>query len=499
MEERKVNSTINSSEKNISKEKTDGENIEVSIENDPLFNLINHHKKRLLEIKEWKNNFNNSTNASRSEIFIIDNEKNIKNKNLTNYVDQFEKEERKENVTNIENNIKSVKDFLKINSLDKSNINTENNDESSITINNNNNVVTNTNNENNFNDISYSILNEQLNKDLESKNNNMIETKKYVNTGINLKDEFKSVNIKIKDNISSINTNRTTNDKTNKADDNKTKLLEFKLEKKKIKIKNLKSNIELLTKENNNLKKYINDLEKKLETIDINKEINFTNKENIIKREQDMLNKINLLSQEILEKNEQIEKMKYMDKVKLKDIQSLNQRCRELELISNEINKEKIEKLVEENKNLKNKNNNTDKIMFTLNYFIKKIYNMIPSLQTQENFEGIKEPYELQKIFIEIENFINEFIIYDSNKKSSFYLEFEKNKAYNNQYFNNLDKEREIEELEAKINEINDQNINLLKEIQSKNNLKKIKCNNEDKSKVKKSRKPNTKNKKNTK
>ena len=499
MEERKVNSTINSSEKNIPKEKTDGENIEVSIETDPLFNLINHHKKRLLEIKEWKNNFNNSTSASRSEIFVVENEKNLKNKNLTNYIDKFEKEERKENVINVENNIKSVKDFLKINSLDKSNINTENNDEISITINNKNNIVTNTNNENNFNDISYSILNEPLNKDLESKNNNMIETKKHMKTGINLKNEFKSVNIKIKDNISSINTNRTTNDRTNKADDNKTKLLEFKLEKKKIKIKNLKSNIELLTKENNNLKKYINELEKKLEEIDLNKEINFANKENIIKREQDMLNKINLLSQEILEKNEKIEKMKYMDKVKLKDIQSLNQRCRELELISNEINKEKIEKLMEENKNLKNKNNNTDKIMFTLNYFIKKIYNMIPSLQTQENFEGIKEPYELQKIFIEIENFINEFIIYDSNKKSSFYLEFEKNKAYNNQYFNNLDKEREIEELEAKINEINDQNINLLKEIQSKNNLKRIKSNNEDKSKVRKNRKLSIKNKKNTK
>jgi hypothetical protein len=126
---------------------------------------------------------------------------------------------------------------------------------------------------------------------------------------------------------------------------------------------------------------------------------------------------------------------------------------------------------------------------------------MIPSLQTQENFEGIKEPYELQKIFIEIENFINEFIIYDNNKKSSFYLEFEKNKAYNNQYFNNLDKEREREkeELEAKINEINQQNINLLKEIQSKNNLKRFKKNNEDKSKVKKSKKINIKNKKNTK
>ena len=493
-----INSTKNLSEKITSNEKADNESkiIEVSKESDPLFDLINHHKKRLLEIKKWQNNFNNSNNVTQSEIAVVENEKNNKNNNLINFINNIGKEESKEKITNIENNIKIVKDFLKVNSLNKSNMTTENNDESSININGN---ILNTNNDNNLNDISVSVLKESLNKDLDNKNNIIEEQKKYMSTKLNFKNKFKSENIKIKNNNSFSNTKRTINDYDNKGDDNRTKVLEFKLEKKKIKIKNLKSNIEILTKENNNLKKYINELEKRIEDIDINKENNFVNRENIIKREQDMLNKINLLSQEILEKNEQIEKMKYMDKIKIKDIQTLNQKCRELELISNEINKEKIEKLVEENKILKNKINNTDKVMFITNYFIKKIYNMIPCLQIKENFEGIKEPYELQKIFIEIENFINEFIIYDSNKKSSFYLEFEKNKTYNNQYFNNLDKEREKEELEAKINEINQQNINLLKEIQSKNNLKRIKKNNEDKSKVKKSKKINIKNKKNTK
>ena len=213
-----------------------------------------------------------------------------------------------------------------------------------------------------------------------------------------------------------------------------------------------------------------------------------------------MLFKINSLSQEILQKNEQIEKMKNLDQIKIKDIQMLNQKCRDLEIISNEIDKEKIEKLLEENKYLKNSINNTDKIMFIINYFVKKIYNIIPSLQKPENFNGIKEPYELQKFFIEIENFINEYIIYDSNKKSDFYIEFEKNKNYNNEYFKNIDKEKEKKELEAKINEINQQNINLLKEIKEKRIISnKLQKNFKNKSKGIKRNKINFKNKKNTK
>ena len=138
--------------------------------------------------------------------------------------------------------------------------------------------------------------------------------------------------------------------------------------------------------------------------------------------------------------------------------------------------------------------------MFIINYFVKKIYNIIPSLQKPENFNGIKEPYELQKFFIEIENFINEYIIYDSNKKSDFYIEFEKNKNYNNEYFKNIDKEKEKKELEAKINEINQQNINLLKEIKEKRIItNKLQKNFKDKSKGIKKNKINFKNKKNTK
>ena len=479
------NSSKNLSKKdNIEDRKvSDNKIIEQLNESEPLFELINQHKKRLLEIKDWKNNFNKSS-INNSEITLINNEKNVKDNNSNKKINNFSKEEEKkiEN-ENIENNIKLVKDFLKINSLTKSNImNTDNNEESTINI-------INTTNQNNINDNTSLMLKESPKNDKE-KNQSMM------NTGINFNSKLALENIKSKNNYNS----RTINSFSNRNNMNLIKSLEFKLEKKKIKIKNLESNIELLTKENQNMQKYIDELEKKLENIEINKDINLFNKENIIKREQDMLYKINTLSQEILQKNEQIEKMKNLDQIKIKDIQMLNQKCRDLEIISNEIDKEKIEKLLEENKYLKNSINNTDKIMFIINYFVKKIYNIIPSLQKPENFNGIKEPYELQKFFIEIENFINEYIIYDSNKKSDFYIEFEKNKNYNNEYFKNIDKEKEKKELEAKINEINQQNINLLKEIKEKRIISnKLQKNFKDKSKGIKRNKINFKNKKNTK
>ena len=491
-----INSTKKVFQINISNNRIDKEKeIEKLQDEDPLFDLINQHKKRLLEIKEWQNDFNYN-NIKPSKIDLCCNEKNTKNNNQKS---TKEKEKSLDN-ENTENNIKSLKDFLKLNSLNKSNINTENNEESSITINNiNYNNIINSNNENNLNEISYSILKESIKKEIENnKTMDIIEQKAY-NKEMDFKNKFLIENIRAINNNSLNNTKRTSNTITNKMNFNLEKSLEYKLEKKRIKIKNLKSNIDLLTKENQDLKQYINELEKKLENISDYHNNDFENQGNVIKREQDMLNKINLLSQEIIDKNELIEKMKNMDKIKIKDIQTLSQKCRDLEIIARENNNEKIEKLLEENNNLKNIINNTDKIMIITNYFVKKIYNLIPSLCTKENFESIKEPFELQKFFIEIENFISEFIIYNSNKRSTFFLEFERNKNYNNQTFINLDKEKEKEELQAKINEINQQNIILLKEIQAKKNRSENKKNSSYKSKGKKNLKLNIKGKKSSK
>ena len=452
------------SELNISSTEENNKD-EIEFESDPLFDLIKQHKKRLNEIKDWQNKFNNSN--------LVDTHKENRNKNIKEgVVDNKTKEEKKYNKENLKNTIKLVKDFLKINSLN-SNINTDNNEETSINYN-----IINTNNENNMNDISYSLIKETT-------KNNQIDKKDFINTGYNFKPKYKLENI---NSININNTKRTTNDITNRQNISEIKSIEYKLEKKRIKIRNLKSNIELLKKENQNLRKYIIELEQKVE----NNDNNTINQRNIINKEQELLNKIKILTQEIQEKNEQIEKIKNIDKIKIKDIQILNQKCRDSEIILNE-NKEKINILTEENKNLKNKINNIDKIMFTINYFTKKINNMIPCLCLKEDFDGIKEPSELQKFFIEIENFINEYIIYNSNKKSEFLIEFEKNKN-NNQFFKNIDKEREKEELQAKINEINQQNIILLKEIQEKKISNKIK-----KDKNNKNNKNNSKGKNNIK
>ena len=452
------------SELNISSTEENNKD-EIEFESDPLFDLIKQHKKRLNEIKDWQNKFNNSN--------LVDTHKENRNKNIKEgVVDNKTKEEKKYNKENLKNTIKLVKDFLKINSLN-SNINTDNNEETSINYN-----IINTNNENNMNDISYSLIKETT-------KNNQIDKKDFINTGYNFKPKYKLENI---NSININNTKRTTNDITNRQNISEIKSIEYKLEKKRIKIRNLKSNIELLKKENQNLRKYIIELEQKVE----NNDNNTINQRNIINKEQELLNKIKILTQEIQEKNEQIEKIKNIDKIKIKDIQILNQKCRDSEIILNE-NKEKINILTEENKNLKNKINNIDKIMFTINYFTKKINNMIPCLCLKEDFDGIKEPSELQKFFIEIENFINEYIIYNSNKKSEFLIGFEKNKN-NNQFFKNIDKEREKEELQAKINEINQQNIILLKEIQEKKISNKIK-----KDKNNKNNKNNSKGKNNIK
>ena len=98
---------------------------------------------------------------------------------------------------------------------------------------------------------------------------------------------------------------------------------------------------------------------------------------------------------------------------------------------------------------------------------------MIPSLYSNDFNRSINDSNELQKHLIRIENFISEYIVYDSNKKSKFYYDFEYNLKKNKISMNrDEDKDKEKEELEKKINEINEQNIFLLKQIQSQGKKK---------------------------
>ena len=439
--------------------------IEGMIKNDPLFDLIAQHKKKLKEIKEWQNNFTNN-NITQTEIATNDTVKLNKIPNFKNNIIISDINENK----NIEKNIKTAKDFLKLNSINKSNSLIENtNDDSSVNININKKNA----NENNSNDNSVS-----LSKDFDNNINNNIQ--KYMRTGMNFNNKLELEKIQDTENFNSNNTNNKKNtsstSRTNNDINNIIKSLEFKLEKKKIEIKKLESNIDILTKENQNLKRYIYDLESKIENYQLNNNTNLINQDNIIIREQEMFKKINSLTKEIQEKNSQIEKFKNLE-------QQLTEKYHQLELFSKE-NTSKLENLIMEKNNYKDSIQTTEKIIFTVNYFIKKIYNIIPGLYNGECFQDIKDPFELQKHLIAIENFINEYIVYDSNKKSKFLIDFEKNKNY-----------KEKDELEKKINEINEQNIFLLKEIQGRKKLKKKKSNNSSKS-IKITNRSNSKHKK---
>jgi len=451
--------------------------IEDIVGNDPLYDLINKYKKRLQEIKEWQTNFKND-NLSQSDREILLLTQKIKNRKAQSSSES----DIKTNYENFQNNIKLAKDFLKINCINKNQTTFDNNSSNvSININNIN---------NNTNESSCSALKDSTIKDLNN-NINMME-KKYMKTVPNFTKKISigtnRVNCNSNDaylrrnNLTSrLNYNHSTENCFNIANDN-VKSLELKLAKKRIKIKNLKLNLDLLSKENQNLKKYINELEEKIEIFNLNKKTNILNQDNIIKREKEMSNKIKLLTKEIELKNAQIDRLKNnnLDKFKIQDI-----------LNKNKDENAKIE--LNDKQDFKAYINNTDRILFTINYFIKKIYNMIPSLSNLENYVDVKEPYQLQVHLINIENFISEYIIYNSNKKSKFLIDFEKSK--NNQYFIDEDRKREIEE-EKIISDVYRQNLYLFKDINSKKKPKKKKSINSSKGKKPISARKNSKNRK---
>jgi hypothetical protein len=444
-------------------------------DSDPLYDLINKYKKRLQEIKEWQTNFKND-NLSQSDREILLLTEKIKNKKIPNPSESDIK-------NNYENNIKLAKDFLKVNCIKKNLTTLENNSNASINI---NNII-------NTNESTYSILKDSTIKDLN--NNITMMEKKYMKTVPNFAKKIaiaskrnncnsNDVNLRRNNLTSRLNNNNYSTENYFNLGNNSVKSLELKLAKKRIKIKNLKLNLDLLSKENQNLKKYINELEEKIEIFNLNKKTNILNQDNINKREEEMINKIKLLTKEIALKNAQIDRMKNcnLDKFKIQDLLNENK----------DKNKDiKIE--VNEKEDFKAYINNTDRILFTINYFIKKIYNMIPSLSNLENFVEVKEPYQLQVHLINIENFISEYIIYNSNKKSKFLIDFEKSK--NNQYFGDADRKREIEE-EKMINDVcRQQNIYLFKDVNSKRKLKKKKSFNSSKGKKTISERKNSKNK----
>ena len=137
------------------------------------------------------------------------------------------------------------------------------------------------------------------------------------------------------------------------------KILRHKLDNKDTKIKSLESHIDLLNKENKSLKEYIIELEKNNNPINSNNNIN-----------------------------------------------------------NNRINNNDINSLLnEENQNI---NNNIEKVMASINYFIKKVYNLFPNLEKEKKFEELKfEQYnELHYRLNIIENLINDLFIQNIKKNN---------------------------------------------------------------------------------
>ena len=402
-----------------------------NLENDLVFNLINEHKKRLQEIKEWENNLINSQTGNYIPKKINFNS----NININSMTSEKEKQYNTQEQKN--------KNYQNINELNKyTNIQTT------------------------------SFVNNNIPSEDENNNNNQKNKITYNNNSDNANDNIDNNNIELKTltNFSYLNNNKNNISKIENKEIYKSnscnydyitniKLLEHKLEQKKLKIKSLKSNIELLTKQNEDLKSHNADLENQIQNINITNKKKLTNEDDYISKEQNLLNKIISLQKEIELKNEQIEKMKNNDKLKTHDIQLLKQKCRDIELIADENNKEqikKIDKLIDEKNIYQNYINDLDKILFSINYFIKKVYNTIPFLNKNlDTFIEVKNANELQKHLIIIENFMTGI-----------------ETATDSKYIKD---EIGYSDLENKIQEITKQNMLLKKEIENKNNNRSVK------------------------
>ena len=358
----------------------DRQNTDNNYDNNSIFNIINEHKKRLQEIREWRNNVPYTKNKvySSSTPNILQNNNN----NIYKYPTEDNSNNRYfEYQDNIQSNLKTAKDFLTYN----------NKNNNYYYIPNEENLCQNDNN-NNVNDNANSIVSKNIYCDNSIKNN--IESKfSTLNSQANNKE------------VSVINNNSSI------------KMLEEKLVQKKLKIKSLKANISNLTKEVENLKEHNNDLELKLQ--DISKNINNQNNDTSNNNEQNLFEKINKIETE--NKNIQQE-ISFLQT----EIQNKN--------TSREINNENNNT---ENTLIQNYINEMNKIMTALNDFIKKIYNSVPSLN--QNLSGFTDVIDAEQLKIHlniIENYINEVgvpvkenkptIEYNNNNESHRYDDLEK-------------------------------------------------------------------------
>lgn len=249
-------------------------------------------------------------------------------------------------------------------------------------------------------------------------------------------------------------------------------ILQHKLTSKKTKIKNLKSNITMLIEENQRLKKRISELEAHTEEIQINTKKIITSEGDTIDNENELLNKISILENSLKIKNEQIEKMEKIEELKLRDMELLDQKCKDLEIIMEENQKEftyKSSELIKENSKFKEKMNELDKMFELFNFFIKRISNIFPSFTNHTiNFDNSKV---FQNELIYLEN----CIINLSKQKEQLINKLKNTQAYQSS-INAFTKEpntTNVNEIEEKIKQITEENLKLEKKLKSSKKTKK--------------------------
>ena len=174
--------------------------------------------------------------------------------------------------------------------------------------------------------------------------------------------------------------------------------MQQKLLRKKAKIKKYKANIEVLKCENEELKKRICDLESQ------NKQLKLASNENTINKENELLSKINLLESNLYVKNEQFEKMQQMEILRSRNIEMLNQKCKEYQMIIdqnvNEYN-QRLNILSNENNQYRNKIEELDKMCLLFNFFIKRISTILPSMSNHIITFDDSKKFQNELIFFE--------------------------------------------------------------------------------------------------
>jgi hypothetical protein len=389
-------------------------------QNQNIFDIINEHKRKLNEIKNKEN-------------IIENNEYSVNNKIKNNDT----------NKDDINKSIKMAKDYLNYNKSRTSKIYSHFNN--SI---NNNKII---NNSFNSNYLNYDTKNDYNYKTLY--NYNYAPSNNYISndyTNINENEKNKQYRSSIKNSFylkngdsnfilnnndiegrkNNINDNIIYNDKNNEEDNiliaSNIKLLRHKLENKENQIKNLESNISYLNNENQSLKLYIDKLESNIQSFKYNNNTISLQNNNIDEFTQKSRN--NMLSND----NEN----------------NCNNIINEIELKStimpSIINKE--------NTNTINDSNiifNVEKIMNSINYFIRKIYILFNRIfNIKENFQDLNynQYYELQKHLVKVEKIINKFVAQNFNLGEN---------DYNNKMITPLEDRKENEDI---LNSINSNN-----------------------------------------